>query len=136
MIWGCVTVKTLAVCYSKTGTTKIVADAVVKKLSCDLDELQFDEKTQTMQSSLNPADYDRVIILAPVWAFMLATPMKLYLKKYGKDIKAYALVVTCGMFGLRGCVSNCKKTIGKPPEYAVKLKDKAVRRGEYAIDAL
>ncbi|MCL1912242.1 MAG: hypothetical protein FWG13_08555 [Leptospirales bacterium] len=73
--------KTLAVCYSKTGTTKKVADAVVKKLNCDLDELQYDEKAQTVQSSRNPTEYDRVIILAPIWAFALATPMKLYLNR-------------------------------------------------------
>ena len=128
--------KTLAVYYSKTGTTKKVADAVVGKLSCDLDELQFDDKANTIQSSRNPADYGRVIILAPIWAFSLATPMKLYLKKYKADIKTYSLIVTCGMFGLRGCVGNCKKAIGRPPEHALKFKQKAVLRGEFNIDVI
>ena len=128
--------KTLAVCYSKTGTTKTVADAVVKKLNCDLDELSFDEKIKKVTGARNPADYDRVILLSPIWAFSLSEPMKLYLEKHKSDIKMYSLVVTCGMFGLRGCVNNCVSAIGKPPEHALKFKSKAVKQGNYDIIAL
>jgi menaquinone-dependent protoporphyrinogen IX oxidase len=129
---------TLVVYYSKTGTTKIVADAIVKKLHCDADELLYDENAKTFSSVSfhNPANYERVIIMSPIWAFSLAAPMKLYLNKYKADIKTYSLVVTCGMFGLRGCISFCKKAIGKPPEHAVKFKEKAVRRGDFNIDML
>ena len=133
---GGIDVKTLAVCYSKTGTTKKVADSVVNELNCDLDELQFDEKAQTVQASHRPADYDRVIILSPIWAFALATPMKLYLEKNKAGIKTYSLVVTCGGLGLRGCVNNCKKAIGKPPEQALKFRAKVVKQGLFSIDPL
>jgi flavodoxin len=129
-------VKTLAVCYSKTGTTKTVAEAIAKKLNCDLDELSFDEKIKKVSGSRNPADYDRVIILSPVWAFSLAEPMKLYLEKHKSGIKSYSLVVTCGMFGLRGCVKKCRSIIGKPPEKSLIFKQKAVRQGNYDISSV
>jgi flavodoxin len=83
--------KILAVCYSKTGNTKKIADAVVEKLGCDLEELQFDMQTKVMQSSVSPADYDRVIVLTPIWGFQLSEPMRQYLKKYRADIKEYSL---------------------------------------------
>ena len=128
--------KTLAVCYSKTGNTKKVADAVVEKLNCDLDELEYDIKTKTMRSFLNPADYDRVIILCPIWAFGLADPMKQYLSNYRSDIKEYSLIVTYSLFGLKGCVSNCVSILGKPPGIALKIKGKAAKQGDCSIDAV
>ena len=123
--------KTLAVCYSKTGTTKTVAAAVTAHLGCDYDEIAFDEAAKTVTSAKNPADYDRVILFCPIWAFSLAEPMKLYLKQHGKSITQYSLIVTCGGMGLGGCVKNCEKAIGKPPEKAVKLKSKAVKAGAF-----
>ena len=128
--------KTLAVCYSKTGNTKKVAESVVKKLKCDLDELQFDETAKTISSSRDPKDYDRVILLSPVWALSLSAPMKLYLAEHKADIKSYSLVVTCGKLGLKGCVGNCKKSIGKPPEHAMKIKAAAVKEGAFSIDGI
>jgi hypothetical protein len=126
--------KTLAVCYSKTGTTKKVAEAVVKKLDCDLDTILYDEKAQTVSASKNPSEYDRVIILSPVWAFSLAAPMKLYLSKHKAEIKSYSLIVTCSSgFGLSGCVRNCKSAIGNPPEKAVKLKSRIVNQDDFTI---
>jgi hypothetical protein len=125
--------KTLAVCYSKTGNTKTVAGAVVKKLGCDLDVLQYDEKTKMVTPSRDPAEYDRVVLLSPVWAFSLSEPMKLYLDAHSRGIKAYSLIVTCGLFGLGGCVGHCKKVIGRPPEKALKIKAKAVKQGSFSL---
>jgi hypothetical protein len=128
--------KTLAVCYSKTGNTKKVADAVVEKLGCDLDDLQFDMASKTMQSSRSPADYDRVILLSPIWAFHLPDPMKLYVNKHKSDIKEYSLIVTCSLGGLRGCVKNCVSAIGKPPVHALKIKAKDAKQGSFDIGAI
>ena len=128
--------KTLVVYYSKTGTTKKVAQAIIDSKSCDFDELQYDEKAKTIGSSRNPADYEHIIILAPVWAFALAEPVKLYLGQYKSDIKKYDLIVTCGMFGLRGCVKNCVSAIGKPPENALIFKAKHVKSGNFDISAV
>ncbi len=128
--------KTLVVCYSKTGNTKKVADAVVKKLNGELDLLQFDEASNTVQASCNPAEYDRVILLSPIWAFSLAEPMKLYLARHKADIKAYSLIVTCAGLGLFGCKRNCKAAIGKLPETAIKLRAADVKSGNFSIDAI
>ena len=125
--------KTLAICYSKTGNTKKVADALVDKLKCDLEELQYDETSQTIMTFFDPKEYDRVVLLAPVWAFSLAEPMKLYINKFRADIKKYSLVVTCGLFGLNGCIGNCRKVLGKPPHIAMKFRAKNVKKGTFEI---
>ncbi len=125
--------RTLVVYYSKTGTTAKVAQEIIKKANCDSDELQFDESSKTIGNKRNPSEYERVILLAPVWAFSLAEPMKLYVAKYGADIKRYDLIVTCGGLGLRGCIRNCVSAIGKPPVKALKLRSKIVKLGNFDI---
>ena len=125
--------KTLVVYYSKTGNTKKVAKAVIKELNCDDVELIYDETTKTIKSAPDPSGYERVILLCPIWAFSLAEPMKLYLKKYGKSIKNYSLIVTCSLFGLRGCIGNCVAAIGKQPQKSMKIKAKYVESGGFDI---
>jgi len=124
--------KTLVVYYSKTGTTRKVAQTMIAAKSYDFDELQYDEKAKTISFARDPAEYDRVILLSPVWAFALADPMKQYVAQHKSSIKQYDLVVTCGGFGLRGCVKNCLSSIGKPPEKAVKFRAKQVKRGDFS----
>ena len=128
--------KTLVVYYSKTGTTKKVAQAVIEKKSCDYDELQYDKKTKAVNHAHDPSDYEHIVLLAPVWAFALAEPMKKYLAMHKANIKRYDLIVTCGAWGLRGCVRNCLSAIGKPPENALKFKAKQVRRGIFDIKCI
>ena len=128
--------KTLVVYYSKTGTTKTVAEKLVAQIGCDFDELTYDGDTKSVSFTLNPSDYERVILLAPVWAFSLAEPMKQYIIKHKGGIKRYDLIVTCGGLGLCGCVKNCLAAIGKPPEHALKIRAKDVKQGKYDISAV
>jgi len=128
--------KTLVVYYSKTGTTKKVARAVAEKIGCDTDELQYDEKAKTISHSCDPSGYERVVLLAPVWAFSLAEPMKIYVAKHKANIRKYDLIVTCGGLGLRGCVKNCEAAIGRQPEKALKFRSKQVKLGDFDISAI
>lgn len=125
--------KTLAVYFSKTGNSKKVAEAVIKELGCDYAELTYDEKANTMGGARDPSDYERVILLCPIWAFSLAEPMKQYLKEYGGSIKEYSLIVTYSLFGLRGCVRNCVKAIGSQPQKALKLRGKKVKADDFEV---
>jgi len=128
--------KTLVVYYSKTGTTKVVADTVIEKKGCDFDELKYDKKTKAIEYLRDPADYEHVILLAPVWGFELAEPMKVYVAKHKVGIKHYDLIVTCGGFGLRGCIKNCLSSIGRLPENALIFRAKRVKQGDFDIDAV
>ena len=126
--------KTLVVYFSKTGNTKKAAEAVIKELGdCDSAMLTYDETTKAMEGAVDPSGFERVILLCPIWAFSLAEPMKLYLKEYGKSIQSYSLIVTYSLFGLRGCVSNCIKAIGKPPLKAISIKGKCIKAENFDV---
>lgn len=128
--------KTLIAYYSKTGNTRKVAEAVKAARSCDMDEIKYDEEAHTVESEMNPADYDRVILMCPIWAFSLPEPMALYLERHKSEIRQYQLAVTCGLMGLRGCISGCKRILGVPPESAVKVRAKHIPGGAYSIDRI
>lgn len=128
--------KTLIVYYSKSGNTRKVAEKVQSTLSCDLDEIQYDQNSHKVISALNPADYERVILMCPIWAFHLSEPMKLYLRQQKANIRQYRLAVTCGGLGLRGCISDCKKILGASPEIAVKIREKSISEGAYSISEI
>ncbi|MDR1735414.1 MAG: hypothetical protein LBR85_00900 [Oscillospiraceae bacterium] len=128
--------KTLVVCYSKTGTTAKVAKDLVKGKDFDYDELKYDEGAKTTSHTRNPAEYERVILLSPVWAFSLSEPMTQYIFKNKAGIKRYDLVVTCGLMGLRGCVRKCASILGRPPEKTLKLKSKNVQAGNFDVSGI
>jgi hypothetical protein len=125
--------KTLIVYYSKSGNTRAVAEKVYSALSCDMEEIKYDEKAHTVSGRLNPAAYGRVILMCPIWAFHLPEPMTLYLRQFKDGIRNYRLVVTCGRMGLRGCVSGCKKILGVAPEMAMKIRAKQIPDNQYSI---
>ena len=128
--------KTLIVYYSKTGTTQKIAQAIASKSSYDIDEITFNDQAKGISYTKNPSDYNKVILLAPVWAFSLAEPMKQYINKHKSNINIYDLIVTCGMFGLRGCVKNCVSALGKQPGQSLIFKSKQVNSGNFDISAV
>lgn len=128
--------KTLVVYYSLSGNTRKVVEKVRAKIQCDVDEIQYDKKARTATGKLNPADYDRVILMCPVWGFRLSEPMGIYLNQQKSNIKNYRLAVTCGSWGLRGSISDCIKILGIAPETAVKIKAKTISKGTYSISEI
>ena len=127
---------TLVVYYSKTGHAKKVAGLAIEKLGCAQTELVYDKDAKSISGGADPAGYDKVILVCPVWAFELADPMKLYLQQYGKSIKSYSLIVTCGGLGLRTCVWNCVKAIGKQPLKSMKIRDGALKADKIDLSAV
>ena len=41
-------------------------------------------------------DYDHVILIAPVWAAKIATPLKSFLLKEKNNIRRYSFITVCG----------------------------------------
>jgi menaquinone-dependent protoporphyrinogen IX oxidase len=87
----------LVVYYSRTGLTKKIATLISTKIKADLDEI-IDKKDRsgpigymkagkdamknaltTITSSINPKEYDLIIIGGPVWAWTMAPAIRTYL---------------------------------------------------------
>lgn len=105
--------KTLIVYYSRTGTTKKVAELLKQKLNCDLEEI-IDTKdrkgpigymlggrdamkeilTEIKPIEKNPADYDLVIIGTPVWASNMVPAVRTYITAQKDKLKKVAFLTT------------------------------------------
>jgi len=124
--------KTLIVYYSRTGTTKKVAEAIQKQLRCDIEAitsfkkyegiigyiLAAKEGSQKRASRINPttknpADYDLVIIGTPVWAWNITSPVRTYLAQNKNKFKQIAGFCTMGSDGDFKSFAEMEKISGK-----------------------
>jgi len=106
--------KTVVVYYSKTGTTKKLAQKLAKELNADTEELVDRKKrsgiigwilagrdgmgripTDIDPIKKNPADYDMVLIGGPLWGFKGAAPAtRTYLLQNRDKIRKVAFFMT------------------------------------------
>jgi len=124
--------KTLVVFYSRSGTTKRVAQEVAKALNADIDELidkksrkgilgflraGYDAtrgKTTEIEFEKDPYDYDLVIVGTPIWNGRVTPAIRTYLLWNREKIKNAAFFSTCA--GRPGkCPEQMEELWGKKP---------------------
>lgn len=146
--------KTLIVFYSRTGTTKKVADFLAEKLGTDLEEIK-EEKSRggvmgylrsgreamkkdipkILGSAKNPAQYGLVLIGTPVWAGTMASPIRTYLEQNKDKFTKLAFFSTQGSAKEQKVFSEMAKVCGKEPIFHKYFTTKSVARDEYQTDA-
>ncbi len=104
----------LVVYYSRTGTTKKVAERIVQDLGCEIEQL-FDTKsrkgpigymragkdsstkklTELKPIANNPGAYEMVVIGTPIWAWKMSTPIRTYIQMYKNKFTNVAFLITC-----------------------------------------
>ncbi|MBN2422276.1 NAD(P)H-dependent oxidoreductase [Candidatus Woesearchaeota archaeon] len=119
--------KTLVVYYSRTGTTKEVAEKIANKLEADIEEI-IDLKNRkgtkgyliagkdAMQKRLtkikplakNPTDYELVIIGTPVWGWTMAPAIRTVLHENILNKKT-AFFCTCSNSGINRTINAMKQ---------------------------
>jgi flavodoxin len=107
--------KTLVVFYSRTGTTRKVAEAISEALNCEVEEI-FDTKKRSgilgyLRSGFDgrfkrltvleeiredPSTYDLVIIWTPIWAGMMSAPIRSYISQHKDHFESVAFFCTAG----------------------------------------
>lgn len=102
--------KTLVLYYSRTGNNRFAAQRLAEALDCDIEEIRtlcggffFLLLGSALKFGLgnrklarNPADYDRVILCGPIWMGQIVLPLRVFLRKYARSLKALAFVTVCG----------------------------------------
>lgn len=102
--------KSIVIYYSRTGNNRYIAKKAQKDLNCDIEELKPMVKGIFLQAmatftrlapgikklSINISDYDRVILVAPVWMGSIIYPVYSFLKRYRNDIKELHYITCCG----------------------------------------
>ena len=105
--------KPLIVCYSRTGTSRIVADALMEYLSGTIEEIQstknrdgllgvftcvldqlLDRDAILKPLDKDPKDYNPVTIVAPIWIGKISSPARTFIKQAGLQGKDVYLILT------------------------------------------
>ncbi len=141
--------KILIAYYSRTGTTKKVAEAIQKALDCDIEEISSIKNRRGIRGYLisgkegmmrttaeieriqkNPANYDAVIIGTPVWSWNLSSPVRAYLRKNSSRFRAVAFFCTMGSNAGK-TFSEMQKEVKKIPLATMELQTKDVIQNEF-----
>jgi flavodoxin len=146
-------VRALVVYYSRTGTTKKVAEAIAKIFGCDIEEvLDLKERTGVLgwlrsgreasskklttieKMKRHPDLYDIVIIGTPVWCNTMSTPIRTYISQYGGHFREVAFF--CTQYGSENsALKDMEVLCGKKPVASLKLRREEVKSGEYVDKA-
>jgi len=137
----------LVLFYSRTGTTKKIAELISEKLSCDYEEI-FDTKNRqgffgwlrsgkdAMRKKLtilkeinkNPALYDLIIIGTPIWASNMSPPIRTYITQNKDNIKNVAFFCTEGSKGGENCFKKLADLSEKEPVATLEIKRKDIKK--------
>lgn len=141
--------KILTVYYSRTGTTKKVAETISGFLRCDLDEILDTKKrsgvlgwlrsgrdagskklTTIKEIKKHPSVYDLIIIGTPVWNNTMSTPIRTYITQYREHFKELAFF--CTQAGSKNAaIKDMEILCGKKPVESLELRRKEVETEEY-----
>lgn len=103
--------KTLIAYYSLSGNNEYLAKAIQQKTGGDLLEVKAKRKRNWFlifadvflsrfpkieKTNLNVRDYDRVILVAPIWIGKIASPLCTFIKQERKALNNFSFISFCG----------------------------------------
>jgi flavodoxin len=141
--------KALVVFYSRTGTTKQVAEALAQSLNCDSEELIDTKKrsgplgflsagkdatakklTKLTDIKRNPALYDLVILGTPIWAGTISSATRTYIVNNKSQFKRVAFFCTNGSGGQQ-LFAEMEALCERRPVSTLALPQTEVKKGVY-----
>ena len=141
--------KSLVIFYSRTGTTRKVAETIAKQLKADLEEIvdTKDRKgpigylsagrdavkkslTKLEKIKKDPKKYDLVVIGTPVWAWSVSVPIRTYLSENGVNLKKVAFFCTMSSSGSENAFQQMREICNKKPITLLELKTAEVWKNQ------
>lgn len=144
--------KILIVYYSRTETTKKVAQYLSESLKCEVEEITdqsgkykpgiigffyagrnsvLNEETEISGQKSDPSSYDLVIIGTPVWAGRPSVPIRVYLNKNRNNFKKIAFFCTMGGSSSSKVFSLMEEIAAQTPTACLELRTKEVKNGMF-----
>ena len=140
----------LIIFYSRTGTTKTVANFLSKNISCDSEEI-FDTKNRkgffgylksgkdAMMKKLtilekidkDPGSYELIVIGTPIWASNMSTPIRTYIVENKEKFKRVAFFCTEGGRGGKKCFERMTELCDKDPVATLEINSKDIKSETY-----
>ncbi len=143
--------KLLVMFYSRTGTTRKIAEALKAELKCDAEEIIATEShagflgilrslieamrhrpAQIAPVSRNASSYDLVAIGTPVWAWSVSSPIRAHLTENAQKLPQVAFFCTMGSRGDEGAFTQMQALVGKMPRATAAFKMQDVVAGRFA----
>jgi len=141
----------LVVYYSRTGSTRKVAQAISDQLDGSMEEITepksrkgiigfmrsgFEAMRQKPSKinpiTANPADFDFIIIGSPVWGGSLSSPVRAFLVEYGKVLGNVAFFSTKGGSATPKLFAQMESLVGKAPVATLELRQSEVEKQAFA----
>lgn len=147
--------KTLVVYYSRTDTTKKVAEYFREKLNADIQQIidtkdrswaiwyimagkdaKMKKTTIIKDLSVNVADYDLILIGTPVWAWTVSSPIRTFLENYKSEIK-WDIVFFCTMWanGDKWAFEEMSSILERQPKETISFLTKDVLNKAFICNA-
>jgi len=142
--------ETLIAYYSRTGTTKKVAEMLAQKMGAEIEEIRdtvdrsgikgyFISGRDAMKKrltkiepiKLGPEGYDLVVVGTPVWAGNMSPAVRTYLAENKERIKTIAFFCTMGGSGDKKTFQEMEKTTGQKPAGVLTVLTKEVASGKF-----
>jgi flavodoxin len=131
--------KTLIIYYSFSGNNECLAQELQKRLNCDIQkivelkprksldimlDLIFKRKSKIEKSDFDLRQYDRSILIAPIWAGKIATPLRSFIELEQANFKEYSFITVCtGPDGQdKQITDELVRLIQKEPKVVMQLK--------------
>ncbi len=132
--------KTLLVTYSRTGNTQRIGNEIAKRLEADIEEIMDirshkgllgfirsgfealrDKPAKIRQTSMDPKDYDLVIVGTPIWAGRMSSPARAYLQQVSGSLRKAAFFCTCSSAGYEPVMQEMAKIAKTEPVVTLEL---------------
>ncbi|APW37263.1 flavodoxin [Rhodoferax koreense] len=140
--------KTLVVFYSSTGTCRRLAQLLNTQFGWPLGEIREPHVRVGLRGVLRcvadswlsreppiryegPAlrDFDAVVLLAPIWLYRLAGPMRSFIASHGAELRHYAVLSVMGGRGAPNAVAEIGALTGRAPLLSMAFTSREVDDG-------
>lgn len=140
--------RVLVLYFSRTGATRLVAEAIARASSGDCEELREARSRRGIWGWLrsgyeathrkpsaplplahDPRAYDLVFLGSPTWAGTMCSPVRGFLLAQGRELPSLALFATCQRRGADEVLAEMAELAGKQPIARLALLEADARRG-------
>jgi len=140
--------KLLVAFFSRTGTTRRLAEHIARATGADLEELReaksrrgiwgwlrsgyegtYRRSAEVLPLGHNLRDYDLVFVGSPTWNRALASPVRGFLEQYASELSNVALFATCQGRGASDVLEQMSELLKKPPLATLAMIEMDVKHG-------
>lgn len=142
----------LVVYFTRTGRSEKVALELNKHYKCIMEKITEEKDRRgiigyilsawqgiTRKTTIinkvkyNPNNFNITIIITPLWAGNISSPMRAYVKKYKNSIKDYGIIITHNSSSCKAAEEEIKVTLNKEPIFSVAYNKKHIENNSINV---